>query len=150
MNNGLFDRCKKNIIVYNKLKAFAFYFKRPVNCDAAYHSIVIDKEGDIYACHRFVGMKQFVLGNIEEQTSLKEVFVNSPLPDKDKKNCCCKQCWAYNLCSGGCFYDNYMLTGSCVLPDEKRCDVYKTIHLEVLKLFVGLTAYEKTQLCLKK
>lgn len=79
--------------------------RRNSYCGINDNAIAIDTYGNIYACHRFVGMKNMILGNIISNDSLK-------LNDKREKyliqNENCENCWCKNICNGGCAHENYI------------------------------------------
>jgi uncharacterized protein len=77
---------------------------RPYPCGAGAGYLGVSAEGDLAACHRFVGDPEGAMGNltdgIDRQTQnrwLAERHVHNQLP--------CTQCWARYLCSGGCHHE---------------------------------------------
>jgi len=77
---------------------------RPYPCGAGAGYLGVSADGDLAACHRFVGDSEGAMGNltdgINRQTQnrwLTERHVHNQSP--------CTQCWARYLCSGGCHHE---------------------------------------------
>jgi len=73
------------------------------------HFIAIDNKGDVYPCHRFVGRKNFSLGNILKKP-LAMIYkqsrsVYNSMADISKK---CHKCHWLNVCGGGCAYERFV------------------------------------------
>lgn len=85
-------------------------------CGAGVKFIAVSCEGDIYLCHRFVGVSDYKLGNIFE-TGLKENYRESPLT----RMAACAACFARYYCAGGCKHDNAGSCGSAWTPPEEIC-----------------------------
>lgn len=70
------------------------------------HAVAVN--GDVYPCHRFVGLADVRLGHIRDyrvnglNDYHRAVVENLPV---------CRACWARYLCGGGCFYDNRARAG---------------------------------------
>ena len=77
---------------------------RPYPCGAGAGYLGVSADGELSACHRFVGDEAGVMGNLstgvdhERQTIwLAERHVHRQQP--------CKTCWARYLCGGGCHHE---------------------------------------------
>jgi len=77
---------------------------RPYPCGAGAGYLGVSADGELAACHRFVGDDQGAMGNLssginrERQSRwLAERHVNRQQP--------CAGCWARYLCSGGCHHE---------------------------------------------
>jgi uncharacterized protein len=77
---------------------------RPYPCGAGAGYMGVSADGDLAACHRFVGDEDGAMGNlttgvnIERQTQwLTERHVHRQEP--------CKSCWARYMCGGGCHHE---------------------------------------------
>jgi uncharacterized protein len=77
---------------------------RPYPCGAGAGYFGVSADGDLAACHRFVGDDQGRMGTLAagidleaQQRWLKERHVHSQSP--------CGDCWARYLCSGGCHHE---------------------------------------------
>jgi uncharacterized protein len=77
---------------------------RPYPCGAGAGYFGVSAEGELFACHRFVGDEQRQLGNVvagidrERQAQwLDDRHVDAQHP--------CRGCWARYLCGGGCHHE---------------------------------------------
>jgi uncharacterized protein len=77
---------------------------RPYPCGAGAGYLGVSAEGDLSACHRFVGDPAGALGSIEagvdrarQRTWLATRHVHTQEP--------CRSCWARYLCGGGCHHE---------------------------------------------
>ena len=66
--------------------------------------------GDLYPCHQFVGLSDFLMGNVDTGVTNDKV--------RDKFKLCnvysrkeCRDCFAKFYCSGGCAANAYNYTG---------------------------------------
>lgn len=75
--------------------------KRLSGCGAGHEYLAVAPNGDIYPCHQFVGNKDFLMGNVNENKideNIEKMFERSNVYTKEK----CKNCFAKFYCSGGC------------------------------------------------
>lgn len=95
------------------------------SCSAGRGLIAIDIKGDIYLCHRLVGKKKFLLGNVIEDTYNPEWsdVVKTSLSVVTKK--LCKKCWARYICGGGCYGINYEFNNDISLTPQIYCQLKK-------------------------
>jgi uncharacterized protein len=77
---------------------------RPYPCGAGAGYLGVSAEGDLFACHRFVGDAAGALGSVEagvdrarQRTWLATRHVHTQEP--------CRSCWARYLCGGGCHHE---------------------------------------------
>lgn len=102
--------------------------KRLAGCGSGSEYLAITPSGEIYPCHQFVGIEEFLMGNIEEgikNIDIKEKFTRCNVYTKNK----CKECWAKFYCSGGCSANGYQMKGDinevydigCIL-EKKRIE----------------------------
>src|SRR6267142_488821 len=82
--------------------------KKQYHCAAGRWSNTLTPNGDVYPCHRFVGMAEFKLGNVLDDSfrfashALFEsnAVQNRVIRDDGTQNCAL--CYAHNTCGGGC------------------------------------------------
>jgi uncharacterized protein len=77
------------------------------SCKAGRGYVAVDIKGDIYLCHRLVGEKKFLIGNVVDgsfETEIPEFIINEMNVARRTK---CKKCWARHLCAGGCYAVNH-------------------------------------------
>ncbi len=80
-------------------------------CGSGCEYLAVTPWGDLYPCHQFVGMEDFLLGNVDEgivNTSLRDEFKFCNVYAKSK----CRDCFARFYCSGGCAANAYNADGS--------------------------------------
>ena len=77
---------------------------RPYPCGAGAGYLGVSADGDLAACHRFVGDAEGAMGNLSSGVDhelrgawLRERHVHCQEP--------CRSCWARYLCSGGCHHE---------------------------------------------
>lgn len=103
-------------------------------CPAGRELLTITSDGDVYSCHRYIGLKEFHMGNVHDEYFpgerlkklmgiLRKINVYHS-PD-------CNICWARFLCGGVCHWQSYVTHGDMSRPIERRCMEMKTI-LEAL------------------
>lgn len=98
--------------------------KRLRGCGCGNEYVAITPDGDIYPCHQFVGMEEWKMGNLEEQTldlDKKNYFAQTTVYHKED----CKKCWAKFYCSGGCNANNYQYQGDILKPHSMSCEMEK-------------------------
>ena len=79
---------------------------------------------DIYPCHQFVGIPEYLMGNIhtgEFNTEIKKQFAAAHIYNKED----CRKCWAKFYCSGGCNANNYIYTGNILTAHKISCEIEK-------------------------
>ena len=84
--------------------------KRLSGCGSGTEYLAVTPWGDFYPCHQFVGMEDFLLGNVDEgitNTKVRDEFKLCNVYAKDK----CKECFARFYCSGGCAANSYNFHG---------------------------------------
>lgn len=99
-------------------------YKRISGCGAGHEYVAITPDGEIYPCHQFVGNKDFLLGNIYDETvdeKLSKEFRSAHIYNKPL----CKECWARFYCSGGCQANNFNFNGDIHIPYEIGCKMQK-------------------------
>ncbi len=98
--------------------------KRLTGCGAGSEYLAVTPEGDLYACHQFVGKDEFKMGNVyegitnfEKRKLLKNLNVYA--------NEQCKTCFAKFYCSGGCAANAYNINGDVLKPYEIGCELQR-------------------------
>jgi len=98
--------------------------KRLSGCGSGTEYLAVTPSGDLYPCHQFVGMKDFLLGNVDEgivNTEIRDEFKLCNVYAKEK----CKSCFAKFYCSGGCAANSYNFSGSINGTYEIGCELQK-------------------------
>lgn len=92
-------------------------------CGAARTFISVDPHEDIYPCHRLVGNKKYLMGNLKQgiDHGKRRVFLENHSGAKEK----CRECWARNLCGGGCLVEAEYHNHDIKIPFDLSCEIYK-------------------------
>ena len=101
-------------------------------CGAGLGMSAASTDGNIYPCHRFVGMKEYAIGTIEDGVDPQKVqdfFSTADAANKEK----CDVCFARQICGGFCFYNISDGQGGFVPPSEQACDSFR----ESVKYAIG-------------
>ncbi|MFA5331195.1 MAG: TIGR04083 family peptide-modifying radical SAM enzyme [Methanoregula sp.] len=98
-------------------------------------TFAIGPDGNIYPCYRFIGMPEFVMGNVADHPSL-ETLMASPagtmmLGFKDYVDTACKDCRHIRYCRGGCPYNAMAPTPGRIEGVDPHCTAYKRIFEEI-------------------
>lgn len=98
--------------------------KRIRGCGAGVEYVAITPNANIYPCHQFVGMNEYIMGNVLENTfdfSKQLQFSNVNVYTKIG----CRECWAKYYCSGGCNANNIKLENNIFKPYKINCEIQK-------------------------
>ena len=98
--------------------------KRLSGCGSGTEYLAVAPSGDLYPCHQFVGMKDFLLGNVDDgvvKTEIRDEFKLCNVYAKEK----CKSCFAKFYCSGGCAANSYNFSGNINGTYEIGCALQK-------------------------
>lgn len=99
-------------------------------------TLAIGSNGDIYPCYRFVGMEEYVLGNVKDSPSfdkLKKSEAWKKLQEfREYVDENCKKCKHKKYCEGGCPY-NGIVAFKTPKAIDPQCTAYKMIFDEVSK-----------------
>ena len=117
---------------------------RAYSCGAGRTAIAIDIHGDVYPCHRFVSLKNFVIGNINDGLNKQDDFLRRINVNEEHEKC--KACWLKNMCMGDCPYTNYEFTGSVGVTDEKLCSINKFTYKKFIEVYLRLSEEQKKEL----
>ncbi|MEE4569034.1 MULTISPECIES: SPASM domain-containing protein [Paenibacillus] len=107
--------------------------------------LAVDVHGNLYPCQRFVNEKDYSLGNVREGMDVrKKSGMLSEM--RLEKRTVCGECWAKNLCGGGCPQENMVLSGSINEPVDKYCNFTRSAIMDCMKLYLRLTKEDKKNL----
>ncbi len=141
IKNEHYEKAKKMTDIISALEKLEYGGHREDGCGAGCRMHAVDIDGYMYPCHRFVGT-DYVLGNAETGVD-SNIFAKNILK---MKNSSCKECWAQNLCLGGCPYENYVASGDAPSVSKRNCRLQKMLYEELMKVYVLLSDEEKKQL----
>ncbi|MDD3897848.1 MAG: SPASM domain-containing protein, partial [Syntrophomonadaceae bacterium] len=101
-------------------------------CSAGLGMVGVSAAGDVYLCHRFVGMDNYKIGSIFEHELNRGKYLISPTTSNEK----CAACFAKYYCAGGCKHDNVGSCGSFTTPSEEICHL-RCRELELAASIIG-------------
>ncbi|HML05764.1 MAG TPA: TIGR04083 family peptide-modifying radical SAM enzyme [Methanobacterium sp.] len=102
-------------------------------------TFAIGPDGSIYPCYRFVGMPEYVMGNVKDHPTVEELQESEPAKlleeFKSYVNENCKKCSYTRFCRGGCPYNALKIneeTGKAEISGvDPHCEAYKIIFKEI-------------------
>jgi len=112
-------------------------YKRLSACGAGREYLAVTPSGDIYPCHQFVGLDEFIMGNVFDKRldeRIVERFKNTHVFAKSE----CSGCWARFYCSGGCNANNYQINGDLNIPYKLTCKLQKK-RIEIA-IYLGIVS----------
>lgn len=138
-----YEEVKKYHSFLNVLKKFGQDGLRSKGCGAGTNLMAVDIDGKIYPCHRFVGIKDAVLGDVDSAMKENKEFYSDVELNSYKQ---CKTCIARSICGGGCINENYYANGKLNEPSEDFCEYRRAIVDKVLEIYVMMSDEAKEQL----
>lgn len=114
-------KIKNSGFIYTRFERLINGQKKLFPCGAGRSSVAVSCVGDIYLCHRLVGMCGFKLGNVNSEVINRLKYQVSPVERIEL----CKKCYAKYLCAGGCYHDNLGYSGSIRVPSKDMCKLMK-------------------------
>lgn len=111
-------------------------------CTAARQSIAVAPNGDIYPCYKFVGIRNYIMGNINSN-SHDEIIGSRFRENHISCKPGCKKCWARYICGGGCAYLSEISNNNIFDKDDSDCEFTRHIIRLCLKIYVDI--YQKNK-----
>jgi uncharacterized protein len=98
-------------------------------------TFAVGPDGSIYPCYRFVGMPEWVMGNVRDHPT-KESLMQSDAGQRMEKfrefvNTSCAACPHIRYCRGGCPYNAIAPSGGSLEGVDPHCVAYKMIFDEI-------------------
>lgn len=143
VKNKEYSKARKMTDIIVAMEKIEFASERNSGCGAAKHMYAVDIDGNLYPCHRFVSNKEYSLGSIYDGVSLKRDKFISDINISSRPHC--KECWAQNLCLGGCPYEN-TLDGKEYNFKERNCELMKMLYEELLRIYVSFDDIDKKEI----
>ncbi len=91
-----------NSILTHFAKVFHYRFKQSIPCSAGHTYFTIMSNGNVYTCPHFMNDDKYIVGNINSKDIIDSVRRKQLMPFPIEEVQDCKDCWAHNLCLGGC------------------------------------------------
>ena len=99
-------------------------------------TFAVGPDGRIYPCYRFVGMDEWVLGDVHDHPSIDELMQSAAgkriMAFKTYVDSACKDCAHISYCRGGCPYNAIAPTGGELAGVDPHCVAYKRIFDEII------------------
>ncbi|MCK9405536.1 MAG: TIGR04083 family peptide-modifying radical SAM enzyme [Methanothrix sp.] len=107
--------------------------------DCMENTFAVGPDGSIYPCYRFVGMPEFVMGNVRDRPNQADLAA-SPAgvrmrQFKEYVDVNCKGCKHLRYCRGGCPYNAIAPTDGVIMGVDPHCIAYKRIFDEISDRF---------------
>lgn len=98
-------------------------------------TFAIGPDGSIYPCYRFVGMPEWVMGNVRDRPSVEQLMDSDPgrrmTAFARYVDTACKDCAHIRYCRGGCPYNAIAPSGGSLEGVDPHCIAYKRIFNEL-------------------
>ncbi|PKL68716.1 MAG: TIGR04083 family peptide-modifying radical SAM enzyme [Methanobacteriales archaeon HGW-Methanobacteriales-1] len=118
------------------------FVRRGVVCtyaDCVGDTFAIGPDGNIYPCYRFVGMEEYVMGNVRDHPTMEELSKSESLKSlRDWEKLVddeCADCSYIKFCRGGCPYNALTMDKESQKMEIKsvdhQCEAYKMIFKEI-------------------
>jgi len=108
-----------------------------VNCMG--NTFAVGPDGSIYPCYRFVGMPEWVMGNVKDQPTKEQLMQSEPgrrmTAFSEYVDTACKNCSHIRYCRGGCPYNAMAPTNGRIEGVDPHCVAYKKIFDEINNRF---------------
>jgi len=128
-------------VIYNPfsrwMEALHNRLMKGVGCGIGTNMISISATGDIYPCQRFVGMEDFILGDVylgidgNRFSQFFNEYSNTIRSD-------CGDCWAQLVCGGGCYYDVVTSAGSARRCSEGSCRLIRRLFELAIMMYATI------------
>jgi len=107
--------------------------------DCMENTFAVGPDGNIYPCYRFVGMPEYVMGNVRDRPNQQDL-AQSPAGQrmrafKEYVDRECKGCKHIRYCRGGCPYNAIAPTDGEIRGVDPHCQAYKRIFDEISDRF---------------
>ncbi|NYT02425.1 MAG: TIGR04083 family peptide-modifying radical SAM enzyme [Methanosarcinales archaeon] len=98
-------------------------------------TFAVGPDGSIYPCYRFVGMPEYIMGNVRDHPSMEDLAQSRAWKlmhqFKEYVDRECRKCRHIKYCRGGCPYNAIAPTGGQVTGVDPHCVAYKIIFDEI-------------------
>lgn len=103
--------------------------------DCMGNTFAIGPDGNIYPCYRFVGMPEYVMGNVRDHPEMDDLMQSDAgklmSRFKDYVDTACGGCQHIRYCRGGCPYNAMAPTPGEIQGVDPHCIAYKRIFDEI-------------------
>jgi uncharacterized protein len=107
--------------------------------DCMGNTFAVGPDGNIYPCYRFVGMPEYIMGNVQDHPSMDDLMQSEAgkLMSRFKEyvDTACGECRHIKYCRGGCPYNAMAPTPGEIRGVDPHCIAYKRIFDEISDRF---------------
>ena len=108
-----------------------------VNCMG--NTFAVGPDGSLYPCYRFVGMPEWVMGNVRDRPTMEQLLESEPgrrmTAFSEYVDTACRDCSHIRYCRGGCPYNAMAPTNGSIEAVDPHCVAYKKIFDEISDRF---------------
>ncbi len=121
--------------VINAARRVMGYDVKSVTCGAGRNFLGVGPEGDLFPCFRFVGLDQFVVGDVQRGPSARALRAfRSKAGRSYEYRERCHGCWAAPLCGGPCFAEAELFGPGAGAPFDGHCHYVKADSMAAVTL----------------
>ena len=103
--------------------------------DCMGNTFAVGPDGNIYPCYRFVGMPEYIMGNVQDRPGIDTLMQSEAgklmSRFKDYVDIACRLCQHIKYCRGGCPYNAMAPTTGEIQRVDPHCIAYKRIFDEI-------------------
>jgi uncharacterized protein len=103
--------------------------------DCMGNTFAVGPDGSIYPCYRFVGMPEYIMGNVRDHPGMDDLMQSETgklmSRFKDYVDTACGECGHIKYCRGGCPYNAMAPTPGEIRGVDPHCRAYKKIFDEI-------------------
>ncbi len=132
LDKYLYDLDKFQIMDFDHMAKSSF-IRRGTLCafnDCVGTTLAVGHDGSIYPCYRFVGMDEYIMGNVKDKPTIEDLEASEAYGRLNEFNEFvkedCKRCRFRRHCNGGCPYNGIVSAHSPKAVDP-QCAAYKLI-----------------------
>ena len=107
------------------------------NCGAGNNMLAVDKDGNLYPCHRLLTYENYQMGNIFtglDKQKYSKLEQDSIIDNYEE----CKNCWLSSFCCGGCVQENLIMESQPNKPYSNYCKYIQEVVMYAIKQYLLL------------
>ena len=107
------------------------------NCGAGNNMLAVDKDGNLYPCHRLLTFEDYKIGNIFtgfDSYKYDKLELDLIIDNYDE----CRGCWLQSYCCGGCVQENLVMEGQANKPYSNYCKYIQEVIAYAIEKYLLL------------
>lgn len=121
------------------LQMIHFANRNMISCGIMRGTTAVSSEGNLYPCHRFVGIPGYVFGNVFNGISEKQYKKICDALDQATKDC--NECFARYICARGCVREIAKNNTRFVPYSKDYCNLIKQAMEEYIVIYTNLKTH---------